>query len=378
MGMLPLNQIVQGDCREVMRSFPAESIDMVIFSPPYYGLRNYGEAAETIWGGDKKCKHEWMTKLRKVHSGTNAGEKQLTNRGSFHNDFITKDNFCVKCGAWKGQLGLEPSWRMYIEHLVEVCGEIRRVLKKTGSMYINIGDTYAGSHQGYGQKKPSKTGFQFIGKGYYAASIMKPPQSKTTDYKPKCLMGIPWRLAFALIEDSWILRNEIIWHKPNAMPSSVKDRLTVTHEKIFHFVKQRKYYYNLDAIREPHKSSTIKRIEFTLKHPERERGGLKKILAPKYRGDGDPRVLLINKNWARALTKHDLAVGRLRNFSYPDPLHTKAYNIKGKNPGDVFLKQDHVPSRNINIYKGFNARYQPRIDGKNPGDFWSITTKTFS
>jgi len=318
MGMLPLNQIVQGDCREVMRSFPAESIDMVIFSPPYYGLRNYGEAAETIWGGDKKCKHEWMTKLRKVHSGTNAGEKQLTNRGSFHNDFITKDNFCVKCGAWKGQLGLEPSWRMYIEHLVEVCGEIRRVLKKTG------------------------------------------------------------RLAFALIEDSWILRNEIIWHKPNAMPSSVKDRLTVTHEKIFHFVKQRKYYYNLDAIREPHKSSTIKRIEFTLKHPERERGGLKKILAPKYRGDGDPRVLLINKNWARALTKHDLAVGRLRNFSYPDPLHTKAYNIKGKNPGDVFLKQDHVPSRNINIYKGFNARYQPRIDGKNPGDFWSITTKTFS
>jgi len=206
-------------------------------------------------------------------------------------------------------------------------------------MYIVIGDTYAGSMQGYGQKRKSATGFQFVGDGKYAASIMKPPQSKAKGYKPKCLMGLPWRVAFALIDElGLILRNDIIWFKPNHMPSSAKDRLTQTYEHIFHFVKAKQYYYNLDAIREPH--AQIDR---------RTKKGLRRVTY-----DGKLSVLgeshsswLGQQNPGDVLTKHDLAVGRVGNFSYTDPLHTKAYNIKGKNPGDVV------------------------------SDFWSINTKPF-
>jgi DNA modification methylase len=120
----------------------------------------------------------------------------------------------VKCGAWKGQLGLEFDWSMYVEHLVELFREVKRVLKKTGSLWLNIGDTYS----------------------------------------DKCLLGIPWRVAFALVDDGWILRNAVIWYKPSHMPESTKDRLTRTYEYVFHFVKSKKYYYNLDLIREPYKA----------------------------------------------------------------------------------------------------------------------------
>jgi len=375
MDELPINKVLCGNVLDVLADFPEESIDFVMFSPPYYGLRNYGEETVTIWGGVPSCKHEWKEeKMSLVHENRNFqrgtqedvhGKKPTVFIKKFD---IKKSGFCVKCGAWRGQLGLEPSWRMYIDHMVEVCREIWRVLKKTGSMYINIGDTYAGSHCGRGDKTlfQNYRRIKVAGNLYDKAS----PQSKTIDYKPKCLMGIPWRLAFALIDDGWILRNEIIWHKPNAMPSSVKDRLTTTHEKIFHFVKQRKYYYDLDAIREPHKVSTLKRDRYPhsgggpyavsrkrkpgeFKHPLGKNPG-DVIRSSKYL---DEQIHKIQGAWKKYAPR----------ITHP----------KGRNPGDVFLKQDNVPSRNINIYKGFNARYVPRLDGRNPGDFWSITTKPF-
>ena len=215
---LPLNQIVEGDCKNVMKTFPDESIDLVMFSPPYFGLRDYGVEAESVWGEHVACDHEW----------TNAKPVRTRGYDGKHAKGIIwptlHGKICSKCGAWKGQLGLEYDWRMYINHLLEVCEEIKRVLKKEGSMYIVIGDVYNG-------------------------------RSHFKDYPVKSLMGIPWRLAFALIEKlNFILRNDIIWVKPNALPSSVKDRLSNKYEHIFHFVKSRKYYYNLDAIREPHSS----------------------------------------------------------------------------------------------------------------------------
>jgi len=127
---------VQGNCLEVLKSFPSESVDFVMTSPPYWGLRCYGKETETIWGGDANCQHEWIEETKEWHEGTRAGEKQLTNRGSFHNDAISQHGFCVKCGAWRGQLGLEPHPMLYVEHLVMICRELKRVLKKTGSMYI--------------------------------------------------------------------------------------------------------------------------------------------------------------------------------------------------------------------------------------------------
>lgn len=304
---LPVNQILCGDCVEVMKTFPAESVDMSMFSPPYYGLRDY----------------------------------QI-----------------------QGQIGLEPTWKEYIMHIIDVCREIKRLLKKVGSMYMVMGDIYAGSHCGKGDK----TLFQNYRRLKVAENLYEKdgPQAKATGYQPKCLMGIPWRLAFILIDDGWILRNDIIWHKPNAMPSSVKDRLTTTYEHIFHFVKRRKYYYDLDAIRLKHQTLGDK-----AKHGfgKKSHGGRKKNIkgsetsAFHVHGKNPGDVIKIDMHHGSSLTKgrachyknqhiesspkgknpgdvvstkHDLAVNRVGDFSYTDPLHAKAYNIKGKNPGDYW------------------------------------------
>jgi site-specific DNA-methyltransferase (cytosine-N4-specific) len=136
---------------------------------------------------------------------------------------------------------------MYVEHLVELFREVKRVLKKTGSLWLNIGDTYFGG-RGYGDNRSERN---FRTKIDY--EFRRFLNRSDIVYKSKCLMGLPWRVAFALIDDGWILRNAVIWYKPNHMPSSVKDRLTQTYEYIFHFVKSRKYYYNLDNVREPYK-----------------------------------------------------------------------------------------------------------------------------
>jgi len=196
--MLPLGEIVHGNCLEVMRSWPAESVDMVMFSPPYWGLRCYGKETET----------EWLD-------------------------------------GWRGELGLEPHPLMYVEHLVLICRELKRVLKKTGSMYIVVGDTFAGSHCGKGdtggkERKASGLGLQDVGEGYFASSHGIPPQSKKFEeswIRPKQQLNMPFHVAFALQQDGWIQRDRAIWHKPNSMPGSQKDRLTCSYEFIFRFVK---------------------------------------------------------------------------------------------------------------------------------------------
>jgi site-specific DNA-methyltransferase (cytosine-N4-specific) len=149
----------------------------------------------------------------------------------------------------KEQVGLEPDFREYVSKLLKIFDELKRVLKRAGSLYLNMGDTYSGggSHSKLG-------GVETWGKlcGMKDGFPDKSPQASITNHIPaKSMIGIPWRVALALIDKGWILRNDIIWHKPNSMPSSVKDRLSNTYEHIFHFVKSKKYYYNLDAIRVP-------------------------------------------------------------------------------------------------------------------------------
>jgi site-specific DNA-methyltransferase (cytosine-N4-specific) len=314
-----------GDAYQLLPLIPSESIDCVITSPPYYGLRIYGEQAETVFGGDPGCEHEWSEESvgRTDYTGFERRRRSLNKTAEVldgHPRFTTsqpppvekKSHFCVKCGAWKGQLGLEPSWKMYVQHLVELFREVKRVLKKTGSFWLNIGDTYAGN-MNWTEEYANKPQWH----------PREPIRRGMDGYQPKCLMGIPWRVAFALIDDGWILRNAVVWFKPNHMPDSAKDRLTRTYEFLFHFVKSRRYYYNLDNIREPPRIESLERWE---------------------------RALRQKKDSNVKLRKHDLAVGRVGNFSYTDPLHVKAYNVKGKNPGDALL----IPS-----------------------DFWSIPTKPF-
>lgn len=257
MEKIELDQII---CHDVTKPFPLpdECIDMVISSPPYWGLRDYGKDVKSIFGGDPNCEHEWIDNTYIRNTDKTAGKKQKTNRGSVGRDKPVENNFCSKCNAWQGQLGLEPHPQMFIDHLVSICREVKRVLKKSGSMYINLGDTYSskpvGSFTGGGK--------EFTGRNMAGIATSGSIDKTKSGIPQKCLCLIPSRVAIALVDDGWILRNDIIWHKINSMPSSVKDRLNTTYEHVFHFVRSRKYYYDLDAIREPHTKTSLDRAKY--------------------------------------------------------------------------------------------------------------------
>ena len=194
--MFEKNKIYQGDSLAVLKTLPDEIINCCVTSPPYYGLRDYGE---------------------------------------------------------EGQIGLEETPDKYVERLVDVFREVKRVLRKDGTLWLNLGDSYAtGTKAG---RQPS-TGML---KGHTAQDINRigtPNGCKTKD-----LIGIPWLVAFALQADGWYLRQDIIWHKPNPMPESVKDRCTKAHEYIFLLSKSQKYYYDQEAIGSDIQECTVKRYK---------------------------------------------------------------------------------------------------------------------
>lgn len=186
-----MNKIIFGDCRDTMRQLVADGVkvQMCVTSPPYYGLRDYG--------------HE-------------------------------------------GQIGLEETPEQYIDAMLEVFRCVKDILTDDGVLWLNIGDSYAGSGKGQwvdGEHDPKKKKTEGM-----KLNITKP---KDMGLKPKDLIGIPWMLAFALRADGWYLRQDIIWHKPNPMPESVTDRCTKAHEYIFLLSKSQKYFYDNDAIKEP-------------------------------------------------------------------------------------------------------------------------------
>ena len=229
--MMERNRIYQGSALEVLKTFPDESIDMVMTSPPYWGLRSYSTNPQ-IWDGNPECQHEWTEYVEnpkggKGSIGANVGANK--NDEANRRDKPTVTNFCVKCNAWKGELGLEPTFQLYIKHLCQIFDGVKRVLKPEGSCWVNLGDSYAGA-QGRGQ-----------GKGNEHSQMQ--PKGKDSILKDKCLCQIPSRFAIAMTDRGWILRNELIWFKPNCMPSSVSDRFTVDFEKLFFFTKQTKYYF---------------------------------------------------------------------------------------------------------------------------------------
>jgi site-specific DNA-methyltransferase (adenine-specific) len=186
-------KIKTGNCLEVLKTMPEQSVNTCVTSPPYWGLRDYGES---------------------------------------------------------DQLGLEETPEEYVENMVAVFREVKRVLRDDGTVWLNLGDSYAGPKgnnrgegAGGGQGRGKLLGFDNI--------KTKVPNG----LKQKDLVGIPWRVAFALQADGWYLRQDIIWHKPNPMPESVKDRCTKAHEYIFLLSKNAKYYCDMDLIREPVKKS---------------------------------------------------------------------------------------------------------------------------
>ena len=242
-------KLLTGDAVEVLKSLPEESVDCCVTSPPYYALRDYGTGH---WeGGNPDCPHYRTTKRSDL---TATGHKAMMDNGSPVGDAIYK-SVCPLCGAVRvdKQIGLEESPEEYIEKLVGVFHEVKRVLKRDGTLWVNIGDSYWGS---------GSRGFDFTNtfteasmiqqgsKGTIDLSNLPPLKGDNGKYKNKDLIGIPWMLAFALRDDGWWLRQDVIWAKPNPMPESVTDRCTKSHEYIFLLSKSNKYYFDYKAIQE--------------------------------------------------------------------------------------------------------------------------------
>lgn len=227
----------QGHVLNILPQLQPESIQCCVTSPPYWGLRDYGLPPQ-IWDDPGGCEHEWDIKEIKWHSGTNAGEKQKTVKGAFHNDHFANTAFCFHCNAWRGSLGLEPTPELYIQHIVQIFREIKRVIRKDGTLWLNMGDSYA--------SQPASTGISY--RRDRAAVV--PRGRNLNGLKAKDLCGIPWRVALALQADGWWLRSDIIWSKPNPMPESVTDRPTRAHEYVFLLTRSAKYFYDADAVRE--------------------------------------------------------------------------------------------------------------------------------
>ena len=179
-----MNHIYQGDALEVLQSLESQQVDMCVTSPPYWGLRDYGV---------------------------------------------------------EGQLGLEPDFNEYIDKLCTIFDEVKRVLKDEGTCWVNISDTYGGS--GAGTTKDLKKVEKYNPKESFTLKKLTPSSKLRSTNLQKSLIGIPFRFALEMINRGWILRNTIIWHKPNCMPSSVKDRFTVDFEYLFFFSKNKKYYF---------------------------------------------------------------------------------------------------------------------------------------
>lgn len=183
------NVILTGDALEWLRQLPDNSVNTCVTSPPYWGLRDYGI---------------------------------------------------------DGQIGLEETPEAYVERMIAVFREVRRVLRDDGTLWLNLGDSYAGSGKGAWKVKDRQKEVYIPDPDSPQCRLPKVPSG----LKPKNLIGIPWRVAFALQADGWYLRSDIIWYKPNAMPESVRDRPTKAHEYIFLLTKSERYYYDADAIKE--------------------------------------------------------------------------------------------------------------------------------
>lgn len=370
--------IINGDAQTVLKRMDDECIHMAVTSSPYYGLRSYG-TEPVVWDGDPNCQHEWISKPtirkgstngRELSTLVSAGSEKTLATGNSNTIGKTKQfrsdasNFCSKCGAWKGELGQEPTPELFVKHLTTIFHELKRVLRNDGIFWMNIGDSYSGSHgNGYKQSLQTTNGAYSSDKNY---DLAKQNNRNDGNCKPKDLIGIPWMLAFSMradgaaspqtmytvekikssllqdydtwndvpkhtkrtIEDldeewlkaskgGWYLRADIPWVKRSAMPSSVTDRPGSSIEHVFLFSKSQKYYYDHIATMQ--------------------------LSSESYNKDKRPRGVIrqkVNEN-----TKYD------RN----NPQYAKFETIAD---GLVALvpKQDGTGN---NTYTGFNDRYEP-------------------
>jgi DNA modification methylase len=261
-----------------------KSVQSIITSPPYWGLRDYD---------------------------------------------IPPVNFS---DGWNGQLGQEPTPKQFIEHLMLVMGECWRVLRDDGVCWINLGDTFiGGGMSGHHDKKRSR----------YSKDNSYPQVScKVTGMKRKSLAFIPERFAITCLDAGWIIRNKIIWHKPNGMPDSVTDRFTVKHEVVYMLVKKQKYFFDLDAVRVPHKPKSLTTIGCKFKD-----------------------------------SKGTDSMGKVKAHNFANSMKVKKLHPVGVNPGNIWQnkKLDNNHDR-PSAHRNYNG---PSESGVNPGDLWEICPQKY-
>ena len=230
-------RLIQADALRI--PLRAGAVQCVVTSPPYWGLRDYG-LEPSVWGGDAGCDHDWHRRTRPgMSGGTESAKVRIKGKENFQAFGPSEYAFCSLCGAWLGALGLEPTPELYVQHMVEIFRDVKRVLRDDGTIWLNLGDTFAANRS---YQVPDN---KHADVGNYM-SMEVPPGLKSKD-----LVGIPWRVAFALQADGWWLRRDVVWFKRNAMPESVEDRPTSSHEYVFLLSKNERYFYDWVAVKEP-------------------------------------------------------------------------------------------------------------------------------
>lgn len=306
-----------GDALEVLTELPDTSVHCVVTSPPYWGLRDYGTAH---WvGGDPACRHLAASSSRPTSSCDSAAQR------------------CRRCGAQREdrQYGLEPTPQDYVDRLRAVFVELRRVLVDTGTVWLNLGDSYSADLPGRTSDPMRASSLSGTATAATMRESVRTAGVKRARALPrKNLVGIPWRVAFALQQDGWILRNAIVWHKPNAMPESVRDRLSNRYELLFLLTKQQKYYFDLDAIREPLARPDARNENIVIGGNKGRHGGVG--ATARRRGN-----TVYGKYTAPAMR--------------PTGTQHRASHPRGKNPGDVWsistrpLREAHFAAYPIDI-----------------------------
>ena len=251
MAINPTWYIHHGNVLDVLPQMPPASVHMVVTSPPYWGLRNYGLGQ---WqGGDPECSHEVIRKARP--DLLNGRGEPGPNNTSWSHRQDSGHPVCSYCGAIQEEtgIGLEPTLGEWVQNIVAVMREVWRVLRDDGTVWLNIGDAYTS-----GGRATYRSGVS-NNKGHQVQDDMTRPRTPQ-GLKAKDLMGQPWRVAFALQDAGWYLRSDIIWHKPNPMPESARDRPTSAHEYIFLLAKKPRYFYDGEAIKTEWAKSSVQRL----------------------------------------------------------------------------------------------------------------------
>jgi len=346
-----INQIIQGNALEVLQKLPSEYVNCIVTSPPYLGLRDYG-IEPIIWDGDKDCKHEWGNKIKgndkynrwhtfgdyRVDGG--AGKREIGVKN------ISQGQFCIKCNAWKGSLGLEPTFELYLKHLCNIFDECKRVLRKDGTCWVNLGDTY-------GQNR--------------------------SNVPDKSLCLIPFRFAIEMTNRGWICRNVIIWKKPNCMPSSAKDRFTIDFDYVFFYVKSNDVQFWTNektgncVDKQPLGTKGIEGIDWEWKEVGNYQG--KDTFSVRVRDSNKPKYL----QKATEEEKENYGKGKIKKISlwtghdywfeqvFEPHLSPVTNKIVGRKGTDVQQSQGDP--------KGYRAYGE---QGRNKRCLWTIPTKPFS